>query len=41
MPNANHHMEIPMQLLPAVENGRATGLTMHQAGREISGPRKP
>lgn len=24
-----------------VENGRATGLTMHQAGREISGPRKP
>ncbi len=25
----------------AVEDGRATGLTMHQAGREISGPRKP
>jgi hypothetical protein len=24
-----------------VENGRATALTMHQAGREISGPRKP
>ena len=24
-----------------VANGRATGLTMHQAGREISGPRKP
>ena len=24
-----------------VENGRATGLAMHQAGREISGPRKP
>lgn len=24
-----------------VENGRATGMTMHQAGREISGPRKP
>lgn len=24
-----------------VENGRATGLTMHQAGREITGPRKP
>lgn len=24
-----------------VEDGRATGLTMHQMGREISGPRKP
>lgn len=24
-----------------VRDGRATGLTMHQAGREISGPRKP
>jgi hypothetical protein len=24
-----------------VENGRATGMTMHQAGREITGPRKP
>ena len=24
-----------------VENGRATALTMHQAGREITGPRKP
>jgi CubicO group peptidase (beta-lactamase class C family) len=24
-----------------VENGRATGLTMHQGDREISGPRKP
>ncbi len=23
-----------------VENGRATGLTMHQMGREISGPRR-
>lgn len=24
-----------------VENGRATRVTMHQGGREISGPRKP
>jgi hypothetical protein len=24
-----------------VENRRATGLTMHQGDREISGPRKP
>lgn len=24
-----------------VQDGRATGMTMHQAGREISGPRKP
>jgi hypothetical protein len=28
-------------LLFTVENGRATGVTMHQAGREISGPRTP
>lgn len=28
-------------VLFTVENGRATGLTMHQGGREISGPRKP
>lgn len=28
-------------LLFTVENGRATRLTMHQRGREISGPRTP
>ena len=28
-------------ILFTVENGRATGMTMHQAGREISGPRRP
>ena len=30
-----------IRVLFTVENGRATGLTMHQVGREISGPRKP
>jgi hypothetical protein len=36
-----HAMRDDIWLLFTVENGRATRLTMHQAGREISGPRRP